>query len=442
MTTPKTLREDSPTDSHPISIWNYQDSTPADTDAINFTTGFPDFSPPKHVSSAFKSLVNNENNNSLIHQYTKQTGHPRLANIVAKLYGTELKRDLNPERNVLVTAGAVHGLFCCIFSLVRPGDEVIIFQPAFKGFSYIVNSCGGVPVYVKLNIVEDDKCKNDTPVTTSDANQKLNDRDLHTTRFEFDEEELKSKFSAKTKLIIVNTPHNPLAKVFTTDELSKISQLCTKHDVLCISDEVYERMVQEPLKHVSIASLPGMWERTLKICSAGKLLSVTGWKLGWCIGPDDLIRKAVTMHIASVHRIATPLQEAVAIALEGEYTGREDPNSYFNSLPREISTKVDQVCEIFLKLGLKPLKPEGSYYVVVNVSNFDFPVKDSSQTKDFQFANWLLNEMKIAVLPVTMFYDIEDRNEINESLVRICCFKRYETIDRARRIIEDWSDTK
>ncbi|ESO05853.1 hypothetical protein HELRODRAFT_188199 [Helobdella robusta] len=420
-------------------------------DVVDLTAGFPDYFPPEHLTSALQSLVRNEDN-ILTHQYSKKMGHPKLTKILAKLYGAELKRELNPRTNVLVNAGGVHSLFCSISSIVKPGDEVITFQPAFYSYERIIRHCQGISVHVPLKLVRNETAKYSKNVVQNGTNHKAETNgqtsdqpyDVESTegqntgRFVFDEDELRSKFSTKTKLIIVNTPHNPFGKVFTLKELTIISKLCIEYGVKVISDEVYERMVLPPNKHLSIASLPGMWERTIKIGSAGKCLSSTGWKVGWCIGSDDMLKEAGRLNNMSIGRSCSILSEAIAIALEEEYERREDPSSYLNSLPIEVSNKVDQVLEMFRKVGLRPIKPEGSYYLIIDVSAIDCGSDEPELTKDLQFVKWLRNEKKVKVWPVSKFYDNKNKDEIDLNLVRVCCFKSQETLDKVGRMFEGW----
>ncbi|OWK04706.1 KYAT3 [Cervus elaphus hippelaphus] len=183
-----------------------------------------------------------------------------------------------------------------------------------------------------------------------------------------DPQELASKFNSKTKAIILNTPHNPLGKVYTKEELQVIADLCIKYDTLCISDEVYEWLVYTGNKHFKIATFPGMWERTITIGSAGKTFSVTGWKLGWSIGPKHLIKHLQTVQQNTVYTCATPLQEALAQALWIDIKRMDDPECYFNSLPKELEVKRDRMVHLLESVGLKPIVPDGGYFIIADVS--------------------------------------------------------------------------
>lgn len=192
----------------------------------------------------------------------------------------------------------------------------------------------------------------DTPISSAD--------------FELDINELEGLFNTKTKMIILNTPHNPLGKVFRREELEKIAALCRKWNVLCLSDEVYEWIVFDEREHIRICTLPGMWERTLTIGSAGKTFSVTGWKIGWVYGPANLMRPLQLIHQNCVYTCPTPLQEAIARSFEIEIDRFNSPDCYFRSLARELTEKRDFMANFLREAGMTPIIPEGSYFMLAN----------------------------------------------------------------------------
>jgi len=246
---------------------------------LNLGQGFPDFAPPQHVTDALADVA--KDSNVMLHQYTRGYGHPRMVAALSKLYSQMIGRTINPLTEILVTGGAYEALFACIMGCVNPGDEVIIIEPFFDCYEPMVRLAGGTPVFIPLRPNKEGAS--------------------HSGDFILVEEELVSKFNSKTKAIIVNTPNNPLGKVFSRKELEFIAQLCKQHDVLCIMDEVYEWLVYEPYEHVRMASFPDMWDRTITIGSAGKTFSVTGWKLGWAYGPEYLMRNLCTAHQNSLY---------------------------------------------------------------------------------------------------------------------------------------------
>lgn len=237
------------------SVWVEYIQLALEYKPLNLGQGFPNYHPPKFVTDGLVTAAKSEN--PLINQYTRGFGHPRLVQALSKLYSTLVGRQINPNTEVLVTVGAYEALYCAIQGHVDYGDEVIIIEPFFDCYEPMVKYAGGVPRYIPL------KPKSNTEIISSQD-------------WTLNETELEKLFNKKTKLIILNTPHNPLGKVFTRQELETIARLCIEHNVLCVSDEVYEHMIFEPYEHIRICTLPGMWNRTLTIGSAGKSFSATG----------------------------------------------------------------------------------------------------------------------------------------------------------------------
>jgi len=239
---------------------------------LNLGQGLPEDLVPDYVLDTLKEVVM-DNDKIGMHQYTRGFGHPRLVQAISNLYTKLLNTNhtINPATEVLVTDGAYEALYTAILGHVNPGDEVIIIEPYFDCYEPMVRLAGGIPRFISL------KPRTSTSAVSSSADWTL------------DSAELASLFNDKTKAIIVNNPNNPLGKVFKRNELEEICDLAKAHDVLVIADDVYEHMVFDG-EMIRIATLPGMWERTITVGSAGKTFSVTGWKLGWAYGPEHLIK--------------------------------------------------------------------------------------------------------------------------------------------------------
>ncbi|XP_072610783.1 kynurenine--oxoglutarate transaminase 3 isoform X4 [Vulpes vulpes] len=283
-----------------------------------------------------------------------------------------------------------------------------------------------------------------TPVFIPLRSKPVDGKKWSSSDWTLDPQELASKFNSKTKAIILNTPHNPIGKVYTKEELQVIADLCIKYDTLCISDEVYEWLVYTGNKHLKIATFPGMWERTITIGSAGKTFSVTGWKLGWSIGPNHLIKHLQTVQQNTIYTCATPLQEALAQAFWIDIKRMDDPECYFNSLPKELEVKRDRMIHLFESLGLKPIVPDGGYFIIADVSLLDADLsdmKDSNEPYDYKFVKWMTKNKKLSAIPVSAFCNAETKLQF-EKFVRFCFIKKDSTLDAAEEIIKAWTTQK
>nr|XP_028571931.1 kynurenine--oxoglutarate transaminase 1 isoform X2 [Podarcis muralis]XP_028571932.1 kynurenine--oxoglutarate transaminase 1 isoform X2 [Podarcis muralis]XP_028571933.1 kynurenine--oxoglutarate transaminase 1 isoform X2 [Podarcis muralis]XP_028571934.1 kynurenine--oxoglutarate transaminase 1 isoform X2 [Podarcis muralis]XP_028571935.1 kynurenine--oxoglutarate transaminase 1 isoform X2 [Podarcis muralis] len=389
---------------------------------VNLGQGFPNFPPPDFVREALVEAVGGEN--TLLHQYTREFGHPRLVAILARFFGKLLERDLDPLKNVMVTVGAYEALFCCFQALVDDGDEVIIIEPYFDCYEPMVKMAGGTSVFIPLQL------------NAAEGGKLNSSRD-----WQLNPAELAAKFTKRTKAIVLNSPNNPLGKVFSRKEMELIAELCVRHDVLCFSDEVYEWLVYDGNKHIRMASLPGMWERTVTIGSAGKTFSATGWKVGWTIGPDHLLKHLRTIHQNSVYHCATAAQEAVACGLEQEFERFGKPESYFAQLPQRLQRKRDFLVQSLLAVGMKPIIPEGSYFVVADLSEFkdELPDEpDSEEPYDYRFTKWMIKNKGLTAIPVSAFFSPPQKKNFDH-LIRFCFAKEDSTLEAADSILQQWS---
>ena len=402
------------------NVWVTYTELARTTGSVNLGQGFPDYPPPQYVVDSFRA--NSEPDKYMLNQYTRGYGHPRLVNAIANVYGRYHNRELDPLKEVLVTAGAYESLFCSFQGLVNPGDEVIIIEPFFDCYQPMTMVAGGTPVFIPLR-----------PPANSSG-------ELTSADWKLDPEELASKFNSKTKLIVLNNPNNPLGKVFKRDELQLIADLCIQHDVVCIADEVYEWMTFPGTEHIRIANLPNMWDRTISISSAGKTFSATGWKLGWSIGPEHLLKCLMAVHQNCVYTCCTPLQEAVAQGFEIELARIDNKNEcYLNTLANdELLPKRDKMAEMLRGAGMTPIIPEGGYFMLADWSKLgvadDVIGGDPNDTRDARFVKWLTKEKKLAGIPPSAFYGPENKS-LAKDLIRFCFFKKEETIDAAGTIL-------
>jgi aspartate/methionine/tyrosine aminotransferase len=293
-------------------------------DALNLSQGFPDFPAPPEVKAAAIAAIEQDAN-----QYTVTWGVPALREAIAEKARRFNGLDPDPRSDVTVACGAAEAMACAMLSLVDPGDEVIVFEPFFETYVPDLRLCGGVPVFVEL----------------------------HEPQFRFDPDELRRAFTSRTRAIIVNTPHNPTGRVFDEGELRLIADLCQEYDTVAVTDEIYEYMTYDGLRHRSIASLPGMWDRTITISGFSKTYSVTGWRLGYAIAPAPLTEPLRNVHDYLTVCAPAPLQHAMLAALAL-------PSRYEAELMAAYTARRNAFLTILERNGFDPVRPQGAYYTM------------------------------------------------------------------------------
>ncbi|XP_054613754.1 kynurenine--oxoglutarate transaminase 1-like [Dunckerocampus dactyliophorus] len=403
------------------NVWVEFTQLVAENKVVNLGQGFPDFAPPQFIQDAFCKALSG---GPAMHQYTRAFGHPPLVRSLAKFFSGIFAHEINPMEDILVTVGAYQALFCAFQALIDKGDEVIIVEPFFDCYQPMVKMAGGTAVYVPLR----PRAEGSGAVLSSGD-------------WVLSADELAGKFTPRTKAMVINTPNNPLGKVYKREELQMIADMCVKHDVLCFSDEVYEWLTYDSAKHIKIASLPGMWERTITIGSAGKTFSATGWKVGWAIGAGPVIKHMKTIHQNSVYHCATAAQEAVAHGFEREFEMFGSPESYFQQLPAMLQHKREKLAKCLESVGLKPIMPEGGYFMITDISSVKADLNDQStkdESYDFRFVKWLIKEKGLATIPVSAFYSPEHSKEFDK-YIRFCFIKEDATLEAAEDILRRWS---
>lgn len=354
--------------------------------AVNLGQGAPDFDgPPEVLAAAVKAV------NSQLNQYAPGTGMATARAAIARHAERFYGQKLDPENQVLVTSGATEGVFAAILGLTDPGDEVIVFEPVYDSYVPNLVMAGVAPRYVALR--GDD--------------------------WAFDPDDLAKAFNSRTRAIIVNTPHNPTGKVYSREELSVIAGLCQSHDAIAITDEVYEHLVYDGAAHTCLATMPGMAERTLTISSLGKTFSVTGWKVGWALGPEPLVTAVNRAHQFITYAAASPLQAAAATALDL-------PAAFFADLQGLYQAKRDRMVGVLQQAGFEALKPQGSYFIMADWRG----VAPSFVKDDVQFAEWLTREIGVACIPPSIFYQESDKH-LGKHLARFALCKKDETLGAA-----------
>jgi len=363
------------------------------TGAVNLGQGFPDTDgPPEMLAAAAEALQGGQN------QYPPGPGIPALRSAVAAHQRRFWGLDYDPGSEVLITAGATEAIAATILALCDTGDEVICFEPYYDSYAASIALAGAVRRPVTLRPGSDG-------------------------RYAFDPDELRAAFGPRTRLVLLNTPHNPTGKVFTADELALIATLCQEHDVYAVTDEVYEHLVftDADAPHVPLATLAGMRERTLRISSAGKTFSCTGWKVGWVSGPAPLVSAVLRVKQFLTFVNAAPLQPAVAVALGL-------PDRYFTEFRDGMQSRRDQLVAGLTDAGFTVLPPEGTYFVTADVTAL-------GGRDGIEFCRSLPARCGVVAVPTQVFYDDV---EAGRRLVRFAFCKRPEVlaqaVDRLRRL--------
>ncbi len=382
------------------SIFTEMSALAAAHQAINLSQGFPDFAGPEHVKQAAVAAITADHN-----QYAPSPGIPALRQAVAETYRTTYGLPAAPE-HVTITCGATEALFSTLLAIVDPGDEVIVFEPAYDCYGPNTIIAGGVPRYVRLN----------PPASQAvNGSSQLGDPD-----WTFDPAALRAAFGPRTRAILLNTPHNPTGKVFRRAELELLAELCIEHDVIAVADEVYDRMVFTG-QHIPIATLPGMWERTVTVNSTGKTFSMTGWKIGYTIAPPALTDAVRKIHQWATFAIATPFQHAIATALADALQ-----SSYYAELHRFYAERRALLVDVLQASGFGVIPPAGTYFVMADINPW-------APASDVDFCRYLTTEIGVAAIPPSAFYD---QPETAPMMARFCFAKELATLEAAARRLE------
>lgn len=353
--------------------------------AINLSQGFPDFDPPKEIMDALAKAAYEGP-----HQYSVTFGAENFREALAKKQGRAIGREIDPESEIVVTCGGTEAMMCAMMTICNPGDKVMVFSPFYENYGADAILSGAEPIYIPLVPPE----------------------------YHFDITLIEDGFRQGAKAIIVCNPSNPCGKIFSREELMQIGELAVKYDAFVVTDEVYEHMVYAPNHHTCMASLPGMYEHTITCNSLSKTYSITGWRLGYLIGPAEVIEAAKKVHDFLTVGAAAPLQEAAVVGLNFS-------QSYYDQLLETYTKKREYFLSGLDRIGLKHNVPQGTYFVLIDIQEFlDLPQFEGFT--DLEFCEWMIKNIKVAAVPGSSFF----KEEVN-NLIRLHFAREEETMDEA-----------
>ena len=353
--------------------------------AINLSQGFPDFDPPKEMLDALAKVAY-----AGPHQYPITFGAENFRQALARKQGKAIGRTIDPETEIVVTCGGTEAMMCAMMTICNQGDKVMVFSPFYENYGADAILSGADPIYIPLVPPE----------------------------YNFDINLVEDGFKQGAKAIIVCNPSNPCGKVFSREELMAIGELALKYDAFVVTDEVYEHMVYAPNHHTCMASLPGMYDHTITCNSLSKTYSITGWRLGYLIGPEEVIESAKKVHDFLTVGAAAPLQEAAV-------TGLNFPDSYYTELLETYTKKRAYFLDGLDRIGLKHNVPQGTYFVLIDIQDFlDLP--QFQGYTDLEFCEWMIRNIGVAAVPGSSFF----KEEVNH-LIRLHFAREEKTLDEA-----------
>lgn len=356
-------------------------------DSINLSQGFPDFDPPREITEALERAAKEGP-----HQYSITFGAKNMRDAIARKQGRAIGRAIDPETEVLVTCGSTEAMMSAMMTICNPGDKVIVFSPFYENYGADAILSGAEPIYV--------------PLVPPD--------------FRFDKEVLEDAFRQGVKALILCNPSNPCGKVFTREELSYIGALAQKYDAFIVTDEVYEHIIYDDAEHVCMASLPGMYERTITCNSLSKTYSITGWRLGYLVGPAEVVEAAKKVHDFLTVGAAAPLQEAAV-------TGLNFGDAYYEDLKALYTRKRNYFLEGLDAIGIKHTVPQGSYFVLIDISDY-LALPQFAGWSDLAFCTWMIEAYGVAAVPGSSFF----REPVNH-LIRLHFARGEEVLGEALR---------
>ncbi|HZQ09744.1 MAG TPA: aminotransferase class I/II-fold pyridoxal phosphate-dependent enzyme [Anaerolineae bacterium] len=362
-------------------------------DAINLSQGYPDFAPPREIIEAAHRALDDGFN-----QYAITWGDPLLREAIRGKMAKRYSLHYDPMREITVTCGVTEAIIATLMGIANPGDEVILIEPYHENYLAAVVFAGAQPVFVPL----------EPPV------------------YQLDLERLRRAFTPKTRAIILNTPHNPTGRVFSRQEMEGIAELCREFDTVVVTDEIYDHIVYDEHVHIPMATLDGMYERTITISGLGKTFALTGWRLGYACAPEPFSHALRTVHDFTTICAPAPLQHAAVAAFDL-------PDSYYAGLKQDYTLRRARMMGILEQTHLRARPPEGAYYVLADFSGWLPSLAGQGIHDDWTFAEFLTTYVGVAVVPGSSFYHTQG---LGKNTVRFAFAKKLETLDAAEERLQ------
>jgi methionine aminotransferase len=365
------------------SIFTVMSRMALDYGAINLSQGFPDFSIDREIIELVHKFMLEDNN-----QYAPMPGTPALRSVIAEVIDRSFNHHVDPENEVTITSGATEAIYAVVTAFIKPGDEVIVFDPSYDSYDPVVRLNGGIPVHINLSYPD----------------------------FSVDWDQVRARISNRTKMIVINTPHNPSGSILREVDMRELESIVLKHNILVLSDEAYERLIFDGNVHQSVLRYPGLASQSLAVFSFGKTFHATGWKMGYAAAPAFLMEEVRKTHQFIVFSVNTPIQLALS-----EYLKVPE---HYESLGRFYQKKRDFFLEQMKGSSFVPLACSGSYFQILSYDNI-------SKKSEVEMAEELTKKFKVAAIPVSVFY--QDKSE--HSILRFCFAKKEETLAKACAIL-------
>mmetsp|Transcript_10129 Transcript_10129/g.11238 ORF Transcript_10129/g.11238 Transcript_10129/m.11238 type:complete len:495 (+) Transcript_10129:54-1538(+) len=412
------------------TVWHEFSPLAVEHNAINLGQGFPDWDPPAFAMEAMNKSVDPSFRRNA-NQYARSYAHMPLAKVLAEDYSKRFGREINPATEIATAVGCTNALYCALQGMVGAGDEVILLEPAFDVYIAQTKMAGGTPKFVPLRTTE-----------TNDDSMSANEK------FVLDLNELEQAITDKTKVLILNTPHNPTGKMFNRSEMEQLASIIERHpQVTVIADEVYEHIVfdEKTSPHISFASIPGMYEHTLTLSSSGKTFSATGWKVGWAVGPPHLTGVVTSVQQWVNFSAPTPNQDAIAQCLVTAREPYEGFDTFYQWVAEEYKRKCGLLVDALKTAGMEPIVPNGGFFIMADTSKIDLPksyiqektvaMPSDPMPRDWAMSRWLTKEVGVTAIPPSAFYD-KSTLHLAKNLLRFAFCKGDSTIIEAHKRFE------